>query len=193
MRAVQAPARPVGSPRVRECGHGRNLRPRRRLPIRESAPSCWVRLRTHRDPERGNLQRWQRTISTCTTSSSASSASTSSLSWSARAPESRSCVTRGQGEWGGLFDWRRSWALAAGRIDAADLNSLRLAAGLSEVTGDRRRRATAPARSRNRSSSTKRVGDDRRAGFPAGECDEPPMARTGSAARLTRMSEMLRV
>jgi uncharacterized protein (TIGR00730 family) len=42
-------------------------------------------------------------------------------------------ILLGQGEWDGLLDWLRSRALAERRIDAADLNSLRLAAGPSEV------------------------------------------------------------
>jgi hypothetical protein len=42
-------------------------------------------------------------------------------------------ILLGQGEWDGLLDWLRSRALAERRIDAADLNSLRLAAGPSQV------------------------------------------------------------
>ncbi|MGA2015195.1 MAG: TIGR00730 family Rossman fold protein, partial [Solirubrobacteraceae bacterium] len=55
-------------------------------------------------------------------------------------------VLLGDGEWDGLLRWLRGHALADGRVDAADLDSMALAAGPAEVlaivdAAHRRRRA----------------------------------------------------
>ncbi len=58
-------------------------------------------------------------------------------------------ILLGDGEWDGLLAWLRERALADGRVDAADLDSLRLAAGPSDVleivtAAHRRGRRAAP-------------------------------------------------
>jgi hypothetical protein len=42
-------------------------------------------------------------------------------------------IMLGEGEWDGLLQWLRDRALAAGRIDAADLDSLRIATRPADV------------------------------------------------------------